>query len=288
VDTVGFSSDAVGFFKHKNDFARWIGVTPRTLLNWIDRQEAPRLYEGKIQDAGNVYHFPIDPPPASNVIGKSAYTAIDALRRGDYEVAEAISFKALNDGADWHLGRPSSPQPLEAGYLRLANAVAWVRSPSRDGQSRGYDALRALRRSVHRKKLDNGDTKFQYWFYLTVISTCYALVRLAIRWEERIRSNSHVRARVMRLCKVLLESTKSVRGEYVTALVAWNVAQFAALDNDEGMFIDALERLVRVYGGEADRIIGFLNRDDDTRNIMKSTRVRRFIERACSAYITTR
>jgi hypothetical protein len=278
--TVEFSNHSLGLFKRREDAATWYGVTPRTLGNWIKDGKAPKAFEAKIQDAGTVYHFPIDPPPASKVIGEAAHSAFEALRRGEYEVAEALSCKALMGGRDWHTGRKSSLQPLEEVYLWLANGVAWVRHPRKECHSVGYLALRVQRRRVRRtlNRLSQEHPQRQYWQYLDVMLTNYSLVSLGMRWEKRIRTNTQDRTRIMLKCRALLEA--SIKGDYLIALVAWNVAQFAALDHHEAMFIEAVDRLLTIYGSESGRIEAFLERDPDTEVMMKSDRIKRFLSKA--------
>lgn len=280
-DTVKFSNHSLGLFKRREDAALWYGVTPRTLSNWIKDGVAPRAYEVKIQDAGTVFHFPIDPPPTSRVIGKAAHTAFTALRCGEYEVAEAISYKALMGSIDWHTGKKPSQQPLEVAYLRLAHGIAWVRHPSKEFHEVGYLTLRAQRRAV--RSILNGISanhpQHDYWQYVDVMLTNYSLVRLGMRWENRIRSNTYDRERILKKCKALLTASSKSKGDYLKALVGWNVAQFAALDNHPARFIEAVGILFEIYGSDRDRIKEFLEFDPDTLIMMKSDRVKSFLSK---------
>lgn len=279
-DGITFTDGSLGFYRTPEDAELWFDRTARAIRNYLSKSKAPKTLGPRIKDARDTFHFPLDEPPEAAIIGLSAHAAISELRRGNPETAEALSARALSDDPEWDTGKPPALKPLQRNWSKLVNGIAWIRHPRAELREAGYKIVRSVRRAagrVLREKSDSHPDR-DYWVYLHIMASNYALVGMAIRFDAKIRAGGTAQKWLMDHCHALLGEAKKTSFGYSTALVAWNNCQFAAMARDIGVFIDAMDHLFEYYG--KDRILPMLEDDDDTLAMLKESRVATVIERA--------
>lgn len=278
-DMITFTDESLGFYRTPEDASLWYGRTPRALRNYLKQQKAPRIFGPLIKDACDTFHFPLDEPPDKAIIGMSAYAAIQALRHGNPDIAVAISAGAISGNLDWETGKPPELNLLQRHWTVFSNCISWVRHPLAELRENGYKLIRSVRRVANcmlREKSKNHPDR-DYWQYLRIMSSNYSFVGMAIHHDGRIRAGGTGQKWLMSHCEALLEEAKMTPFRYATALVAWNNCQFAAMAHEPGVFIVAMEYLFAFYG--KDRILPMLQDDDDTKAMLKMSRVETYLLR---------
>jgi hypothetical protein len=269
-----FHPGSLGFYSQE-DLAYLLDVSPRSVRDWLSKGEAPEKYATAIFKAGGETYFPIDAPPGTDVISAVAWNALDLLRRGKPEVAAYISYPER--GRNWKTGEEKALRPLERAYLDLAVGIAWVRSPA--ATSIGFELMTRLRRIAGRAYRTTEPDELQYWRYVYILAANYSLLRVWAKREIQFRASKKNQKRLCTFCKGLLELALGKPPRYIKVLSAWNSAQFAAIANDTGLFIDALDAIEKNHCNPIKYVIAKLKRDKDTAPMLNDARVATFISR---------
>ena len=269
-----FHPGSLGFYSQE-DLAYLLDVSPRSVRDWLSKGEAPEKYATAMFKAGGETYFPIDAPPGTDVISAVAWNALDLLRRGKPEVAAYINYPER--GRNWKTGEEKVLRPLERAYLDLAVGIAWVRSPA--ATSIGFELMTRLRRIAGRAYRTTEPDELQYWRYVYILAANYSLLRVWAKREIQFRASKKNQKRLCTFCKGLLELALGKPPRYIKVLSAWNSAQFAAIANDTGLFIDALDAIEKNHCNPMKYVIAKLKRDKDTAPMLNDARVATFISR---------
>jgi hypothetical protein len=269
-----FHLGSLGFYSQE-DLAYFLDVSPRSVRDWLSKGEAPEKYANAISKAGGNTYFPMDAPPSTDVIGTVAWNALDLLRRGKPEVAAYINYPER--GRNWKTGEEKSLRPLERAYLDLALGIAWVRSPGATGI--GFESMAHLRRIAGRAYRTTEPDERQYWRYVYILAANYSLIWGWAKRETQFRTSKKNQKLLCTFCRKLLEMALGKPPRYIKVLSAWHSAQFAALANDTGLFIDALDAIEKNHCNPMKYVIAKLKRDKDTAPMLNERRVATFVSR---------
>lgn len=275
-----FDRDFLGVFPIAKA-AAFLQVEPRTIHNWISKREFDSKHSERISQLNRLMFFPLDSEPFSKqIIGETASKAFEALQKGEPETAELITYRALHSGFDneWSSNRPLDA--LSTIYCQIGSALSWVFNPDKEKQKKGHRQLVQikreivnLRRRIQKDKYSKLHQDALDYAYIMVAIRCltlHSLKRLdAIRTKQRIRRKS------ISNVKRLQKAVKAHKQSFLQALVNWNAAQLACLDEDEATFIEALDGMKEAYGANFSILLNRLYADEDTSIMFSKDRVAR-------------
>lgn len=135
-----FAAEDLGpFVLNLGAAALHLGVSVRTLKNWIDAGYAPKTHRARIEAMRDLFVSPIDALPSEASISPPVQMAMDSLLAGEMMRAESLAAYALlaGEGAngggtlplDWCTGEPLQQAGLSILLARLVRATVWARHP---------------------------------------------------------------------------------------------------------------------------------------------------------------
>lgn len=280
---VPFNQNNLGFY-HVDDFAEHLGVTSRCVRGWVENGSSDTKYAVKIKHLHDYCQFPIDIPPFPvDVLGYSAFNAFHAIKENNAEFAELITSKALSSGIDWEWGskRIGKLTPLQEVYCILANALSWQRHANKDYRKEGLKQLLSLRSKLKRLIKLSPDTKEtnvigKPWEYALMMVSVRIITYIAIDKADYVRNGKFYKNNLCRAIRKLQTSSKIYPKSNLCALINWNATQFAAIDNDDALFIMGLDSLNYKYGSHFKVILKKLYNDDDTKIMLKHERIQNY------------
>ncbi len=295
-ETIEIDKTFLGLFTTKHA-AVTLGVTPPYLLALLDKGKAPVRYSAIFHNMKNAVILPMDEPPSAKAIGYIGHAGLRALARLDIEYAELLSYKGLRVGKDINSNEPWDLNPMQAQYACLVHAIAWARSDHRATSLEGLPALRELHLEVsaQMKTLKSTSPDYRGWEFLHAQTFGGALGyfagRLGLDWFKRPGmpsfrddNNKRLRAVSKRLLR-RLEPHKarwqksSLYKDAITTQIAFNLAQIAALADDDNWFWESLHVMLKKHEDRAENVIYIMNDDPDTALMMSKPGIQENVDR---------
>lgn len=283
---INFSEGRLGFFWPDRDaFAAYLGVSSRTLGNWISDGVAPQYVVEKLRKIHELSIFPLDDFPAEDVLGPVVFRAYQALCAGDEETAEALSAKALPKRyLDWNTGKPFKQSELQQFYAQLVNGIAWTRSLSPPDAEEGLAALRRLKRLVaqHLAKADPDKIAKDEdaWTFLSAMTDAYRLGhfegRLGTKADDKSGRRRRLAKAVVGTSRRLLGYRAQFRRGNLSAFMAWQLAKHAAVCEHEALFYECMHVLNDRYKDGFFLVRRRLLDDDDMGPVFRRPRFAEF------------
>lgn len=275
-----FDRDFLGVFPIAKA-AVFLQVEPRTIHNWISKREFDSKHSERISQLNRLVFFPLDSEPFSRqVIGETASKAFEALQKGEPETAESITYRALHSGFDdeWNSNRPLDA--LSRIYCQIGSALSWMLNPDKEKQKRGHRYFVQIKREIVnlRQQIRQGkhprlNQDALDYAYIMVAIRC--LTFHSIKHLDAIRAKQKIRRKSISNVKKLQKEVKAYKQSFLQALVNWNAAQLACLDEDEATFIEALDGMKEAYGANFSILLNRLYTDEDTSIMFTKGRVAR-------------
>ena len=265
-DQCYFDDTTMGY-QRTQDFAMILGVTERSVRGWRKEKKSPVIDQAKIRQANDLHWFPLDSFP-EEIIGEIACQIITFLRAGKPREALQLALCPIS----WTSGQLVNSTPVQKLFIDFLKIVAWLRHPDRViRDNNGFLEAKRMKESFETNETD------ELRRYLSGMLTIYSLVYdMYFCRQEHISHTDKEILDTTKTCRILIHEMGEIKKECGQALVAWNTLQFAALFEDDALFIDGIPPLRKFYREK--RLINLLKQDPDTERMLRKKRVRDFLE----------
>lgn len=284
--------------------AAYLGISARHALNLEKLKFAPNWYGAKLLAMGNAVVLPVEDPPPACIIGETQHRAILALQQGDPREAEALTAKVMRFGRDWDATEKArETPPFQLLFARAINAMAWAQHPVHATTAQeGLPKFAALRRDledfIEREKILDSHPHWSAVCYLRVTVRSYEMATFVAKLgvgcflhcpdlaARRAAANKAVNKagdirrpiakRLLRrvMPKIRREAAVYERFPVISLRLAWNVAQLAAVADEDEDFVRAYEAIGARFAGPLSNVEQVLWDDPDTRRMLSKTHLR--------------